>query len=65
MYINKLKSLMKSPSEIDINSITANIELVEKYYKFKFPGDYIRFLTNYGAGQIDDFISIYCVINSS
>lgn len=64
MYFNKLKNLMPSPSNIDKDSIAKNIELVEKHYKFKFPKDYIQFLTNYGLGQIDNFISIYSVTNS-
>lgn len=52
MYINKLKNLMKSPGNIDINSITTNIELVEKYYKFKFPGDIYNFLQIMGRDKL-------------
>lgn len=64
MFINKLKGLLHPPSKVDSTSIEKNIELVEQHYKLKFPKDYIQFIATYGSGQIDEFISIYSIINS-
>ncbi len=64
MFFGKLKKLLIPPDNIDAAAIEKNIELVEKHYNFKFPNDYIRFITTYGSGQINEFISIYSAINS-
>lgn len=64
IFFDKLTDLLQPPSNVDSNSIEKNIEFVEKHYKLKFPKDYIQFIATYGSGQIDEFISIYSIINS-
>lgn len=65
MYFDKLIKLLPPPINVDFISISTNIQLVEKHFEFKLPKDYIQFITNYGSGQINEFISIYSVINST
>lgn len=65
MYLNKLTNLLIPPNNVDSISIKKNIKLVEERFDFKFPEDFIKFSTNYGAGQINEFISIYSAINST
>lgn len=64
MYLNKLINILPPPCNIDVDSILKNIELVEKHFKIKFPKDFVKFSTNYGSGQISEYITIYSVINS-
>lgn len=64
MFLDKLIDILLPPGNVDADSIKKNIELVEQHFNLKFPEDYVQFITGYGAGQINGFISIYSTINS-
>lgn len=64
MFFDKLANVLHPPGGIDSVSIKKNIELVERHFNLKFPKDYVQFITNYGSGQINGFISIYSAVNS-
>lgn len=64
MYIEKLVKLVPPPATLDNVSIIKNIELVEDHFNIKYPDDYIEYITHYGIGQFDDFITIYLPLNS-
>lgn len=65
MYYNKLLDLLNPPGDVDSDSMKKNVKLVEKHFKLSFPKDYIQFITAYGSGQINEFISIYSAVNGS
>lgn len=65
MYIDKLVNLISPSNRLDTVSVMKNIELVEKHFNIKYPDDYINYITQYGVGQINDFITIYVPINSN
>lgn len=63
MYLDKLVKLLRPPCDVDSDSIEKNVALVEKHLMICFPKDYFQFITTYGSGQINDFISIYSAVN--
>lgn len=58
MYINQLKSIMKSKTQQMNISDSNKWNAIEKQMRTKLPSDYKEFINEYGTGSINEFMWI-------